>query len=310
MDFVCVPDIARANVLAAEADVTDRVFNVASGVETSLNDLAGTLLRVMGSDLPVEYGPERGGQRGDAAPRRHLRRDAPSSASSAEIGLEEGLTQLVEWWRDERAARGPGPSPGAVGGVPLMEVPFAEPVVRRGRGRGRRRGDRLRLAHPGARGSRSSSGPSPSASARRRRSRRPAARPRCTSPSTRPGSGPGDEVIVPSLSFIATANAVWQCGATPVFADIDPLTYNLDPADVERRLTPRTKAIMPVHQVGLPADMDALPRSRRAPRADPRRGRGVRDRRHSTGAARSARWGRSPASRSTPARSSPAARAG
>jgi len=72
------------------------------------------------------------------------------------------------------------------------------------------------------------------------------------------GVGPGDEVIVPSLSFIATANAVWQCGATPVFADIDPLTYNLDPADVERKLSERTKAVMPVHQVGLPADMDSF----------------------------------------------------
>jgi perosamine synthetase len=69
------------------------------------------------------------------------------------------------------------------------------------------------------------------------------------------GIGPGDEVIVPSLSFIATANAVWQCGAQPVFADIDPLTYNLDPAAAERAITPRTRAIMPVHQVGLPADM-------------------------------------------------------
>jgi perosamine synthetase len=72
------------------------------------------------------------------------------------------------------------------------------------------------------------------------------------------GVGPGDEVIVPSLSFIATANAVWQCGAQPVFADIDPLTYNLDPAAAERAITPRTKAIMPVHQVGLPADMEAF----------------------------------------------------
>ena len=70
------------------------------------------------------------------------------------------------------------------------------------------------------------------------------------------GVGPGDEVIVPSLSFIATANAVWMCGAKPVFADIDPLTYNLDPASAEAAITPRTKAIMPVHQVGLPADMD------------------------------------------------------
>jgi dTDP-4-amino-4,6-dideoxygalactose transaminase len=72
------------------------------------------------------------------------------------------------------------------------------------------------------------------------------------------GVGPGDEVIVPSLSFIATANAVWQCGATPVFADIDLRTYNLDPVAAEAAITPRTKAIMPVHQVGLPADMDAF----------------------------------------------------
>ncbi len=72
------------------------------------------------------------------------------------------------------------------------------------------------------------------------------------------GVGPGDEVIVPSLSFIATANAVWHCGAQPVFADIDPRTYNLDPAAAERAITSRTKAIMPVHQVGLPADMDAF----------------------------------------------------
>jgi dTDP-4-amino-4,6-dideoxygalactose transaminase len=72
------------------------------------------------------------------------------------------------------------------------------------------------------------------------------------------GVGPGDEVIVPSLSFIATANAVWHCGGQPVFADIDPRTYNLDAAAAERAITPRTKAIMPVHQVGLPADMDAF----------------------------------------------------
>ena len=72
------------------------------------------------------------------------------------------------------------------------------------------------------------------------------------------GVGPGDEVIVPSLSFIATANVVWQCGATPIFADVDPATFNLDPDDVERRLTERTKAVVPVHQVGLPADMESF----------------------------------------------------
>ena len=63
---------------------------------------------------------------------------------------------------------------------------------------------------------------------------------------------------MPSLSFIATANAVWQCGAEPVFADVDPLTYNLDPVAAEHAITSRTKAIMPVHQIGLPADMDAF----------------------------------------------------
>jgi perosamine synthetase len=72
------------------------------------------------------------------------------------------------------------------------------------------------------------------------------------------GVSPGDEVIVPSLSFIATANAVWQCGATPVFADVDPDTLNLDPEAAERAITSRTKLIMPVHQIGLPADMDSL----------------------------------------------------
>jgi perosamine synthetase len=72
------------------------------------------------------------------------------------------------------------------------------------------------------------------------------------------GVGPGDEVIVPSLSFIATANSVWQCGATPVFADVDPATGNLRPEAAAAAITPRTKAIMPVHQVGLPADMDAF----------------------------------------------------
>jgi perosamine synthetase len=72
------------------------------------------------------------------------------------------------------------------------------------------------------------------------------------------GVGPGDEVIVPSLSFIATANSVWHCGATPVFADIDPRTFNIDPAAIEQHITPATRAIMPVHQVGLPADMDPI----------------------------------------------------
>jgi dTDP-4-amino-4,6-dideoxygalactose transaminase len=72
------------------------------------------------------------------------------------------------------------------------------------------------------------------------------------------GVGPGDEVIVPALSFIATAQAVLHQRATPVFADVDPTTYTLDPADLAPRITPRTRAIVAVHLHGLPADMDAV----------------------------------------------------
>jgi dTDP-4-amino-4,6-dideoxygalactose transaminase len=67
------------------------------------------------------------------------------------------------------------------------------------------------------------------------------------------GIGPGDEVVCPSFTFYATAESIARRGATPVFAEIDPSTLNLDPADVERRLTDRTKAIMPVHLFGRPA---------------------------------------------------------
>jgi len=72
------------------------------------------------------------------------------------------------------------------------------------------------------------------------------------------GIGPGDEVILPSFTFFATAGSVWRLGATPVFADILPDTFNLDPADVARRVTSRTRAVMPVHLFGQCADMDAL----------------------------------------------------
>jgi UDP-glucose 4-epimerase len=102
MDFVFTGDVARANVLAAEAPVTDEVFNVASGAETSLGALAAMLLRVMGSDLPVLHGPER-------TVNSVSRRLADTRAArerlgfEAAVGLEEGLTRLVEWWSANRA---------------------------------------------------------------------------------------------------------------------------------------------------------------------------------------------------------------
>ncbi|MCO1656012.1 DegT/DnrJ/EryC1/StrS family aminotransferase [Pseudonocardia sp. S2-4] len=72
------------------------------------------------------------------------------------------------------------------------------------------------------------------------------------------GVGPGAEVVVPSLSFIASANAIRHTGATPVFADVDPVTGNMDPARVAEAITPRTKAILLVHQGGQPADVEAM----------------------------------------------------
>ena len=106
MDFVVTTDIARSNVLAAASDVTEGVYNIASGAETSLLELAEALLSVMGSDLQVEHGPDR-------AVNGVVRRLADTSAAErdlgfrAEIGLEQGLRDLVEWWRplrDEIAA--------------------------------------------------------------------------------------------------------------------------------------------------------------------------------------------------------------
>ena len=72
------------------------------------------------------------------------------------------------------------------------------------------------------------------------------------------GIGPGDEVVVPSLSYVATANAVLYVGARPVFADVHPRTFNMDPDALAAVLTPRTRAVVPVHQLGLAADLDPI----------------------------------------------------
>ena len=105
MDFVYIPDVSRANVLAADADVTDAVYNIASGTETSLLELAEMLLKVMGRpDLDVEFGPER-------AVNKVPRRLADTTAARRDLGfdagtdLEAGLRGLVEWWRAERAPK-------------------------------------------------------------------------------------------------------------------------------------------------------------------------------------------------------------
>jgi len=101
MDFVYIEDIARSNILALQSELTDNVFNIASGSETSLNDLAAALLKVMGSDLHPEYGPER-------TVNSVSRRLADTNKAEqllgfkAQVSLEDGLSRLVNWWRTSK----------------------------------------------------------------------------------------------------------------------------------------------------------------------------------------------------------------
>jgi UDP-glucose 4-epimerase len=101
MDFVYIEDIARSNILALQSEASDEVFNIASGEETSLNELAAALLSVMGSPLQPEYGPER-------TVNSVSRRLADTTKAEqllgfkATVGLEEGLTRLVKWWQASR----------------------------------------------------------------------------------------------------------------------------------------------------------------------------------------------------------------
>jgi UDP-glucose 4-epimerase len=101
MDFVHVADIARANILAAQADVTDDVFNIASGTETSLKELAQALSDVMKSDLAPEHGPARA-VNGVTRRLAHTDTAAEKLGFRAEIDLHQGLQGLVEWWRSSR----------------------------------------------------------------------------------------------------------------------------------------------------------------------------------------------------------------
>lgn len=102
MDFVYIDDIARANLLAATSAVTDEVCNVASGTETSLDQLADALLRAMDADLPIQYGPER---KVNAVPRRlaDTSRAERLLGFRTQIDLDEGLRRLVAWWREARS---------------------------------------------------------------------------------------------------------------------------------------------------------------------------------------------------------------
>ena len=251
MDFVHVTDVAKASVLAAMSPATDVVFNVGTGVETSLNDLAHKLLAVMGSTLEPQHAEAR---KVNPVPRRVASIEAAARVLGfrAAVGLEDGLRDLVGWWR-QRA-----------GDCEFM-IPLSRPEF--GDAEARAVADVLKSGWV-------SQGPKvaefESLVAARVGAAYGVATTSCTTALhlalVASGVGPGDEVICPSYSFIATANAVVYAGATPVFADIEADTWNLDPADVAQRVSGKTKAILAVHQVGLAADLDRL-KSRGARRA-------------------------------------------
>jgi UDP-glucose 4-epimerase len=102
MDFIYIDDVARSNVLALASDLEDEVFNVASGTETSLNDLAAALLKVMGSNLRPEYGPERGV---NPVPRRlaDTSKAERMLGFKSQVSLEDGLARLVDWWQRSKS---------------------------------------------------------------------------------------------------------------------------------------------------------------------------------------------------------------
>src|SRR4029453_3674120 len=101
MDFIYIEDVDRPNILSSQNEATDHVFNIASSVETSLNDLAKALLRAMDSDLPIEYGPER---KVNPVSRRlaDISKAEQLLGFKAQVSLQEGLSRLVEWWRSQR----------------------------------------------------------------------------------------------------------------------------------------------------------------------------------------------------------------
>ena len=252
MDFIYVEDIARANILAMRSDRADDVYNVASGTETTLLGLWEAMQAATGAyHLAPEFRP---------APRL----TQSLGAWPTRIAPARNWASLLRCpWRKACAAWCPGGARRSRGGRrrPDEHLPSEDPHrpadPRRGRGDGCTPGDPLGLDYAGAGGRGLRGGV-------RRLRRRPHA---CAVSSCTAalhlalhalGVGPDDEVVTVSHSFIATANAARYCGARPVFVDIDPRTYNMDPPWWRRRSPRAPRAILPVHQVGLPCDLPAI----------------------------------------------------
>ncbi len=230
----------------------------AAATETSLLELAAGAPRVMGTRPRARVRPGAGGQPGAAAARRHVDGRASSSASSRgrARGRPARLVELV-------ASRAVPPTPSSRRRADdddrgdrrrrRRPIPVMQPALGDEEAQAAAEAVRVGLGRPGPAGRRVRGGVRGRASAPRTASPCRRARPRCTSRSCSLGVGPGDEVIVPSLSFIATANVVRYVGATPVFADVDPPTPDLTRETRRSRAHPDArKAVIVVHQCGVP----------------------------------------------------------
>ena len=266
-DFTYVGDIGNGILLAGFEDAAvGETINLGCGTETTIDDLAALVAEVVGrGGARVAHDAERPGDvrrlYADTAKAQRLLGFRPT------VSLREGLSRLKEWyskldrpveallaeeivhnWQPTDTGRAPGGRP---------RIPVARPLLGEAEVAAIRRPIRSGWV---------TQGPEVAALEREFAEYTGAEYACAVSSCTAAlhlallavGVGPGDEVITASHSFIATANSIRYCGATPVFVDIEPATFNIDPALIERVITPRTRAILCVHQVGMPCDMAAI----------------------------------------------------
>jgi perosamine synthetase len=267
-DFSFVSDTARGILLAGSADAAvGETVNLGNGREITIGDLAGEVGRVLGIAQPlVEHIEQRPGD--------VLRLYADMSKAKTLCGYQpavsfaEGLAKLRDWYlaqgvaaetllEQERVRNWETASPAAESRETAAFVPVARPLMGEPEAKAARRPIIAGWVTQG-----------PEVAAFEKEFAEYTGAPHACALSScttalhlalaAAGVGPGDEVITVSHSYIATANSVRYCGATPVFVDIEPETFNIDAARAEEAITPQTKAILCVHQVGMPCDLAAL----------------------------------------------------